>query len=98
MSAHAGCRTYNMLTSMAQRSVRIWTMSDREKLGRRHPLQNYQPEQYWDILRHKQLLSSNSKFCCRSIKNVAYSKSSAKQSTLSFLILFFYNIFSLIKL
>ncbi|VDN00166.1 unnamed protein product, partial [Onchocerca ochengi] len=62
MNAYAGCRTYIMLTTAAQRFIRLWTMSDAEKSN--NQFFAFRFEHSWDRLRHKQLLNGNSKFCC----------------------------------
>ncbi|VDO38665.1 unnamed protein product [Onchocerca flexuosa] len=70
MNAYAGCRTYLMLSKAAQRFIRLWTMTDAEKLNNHQAiLLTFRFEHSWDRLRHKQLLNGNSKFCCWTANN-----------------------------
>ncbi|KAL4002979.1 hypothetical protein ACH3XW_5735 [Acanthocheilonema viteae] len=75
MNAYAGCRTYTMLSTTAQRFIRLWTMSDTEKSdNQRSSLFPFPFDRSWDRLRHNQLLNANSKFCCRTA-NITFSGS-----------------------
>lgn len=75
MNAYAGCRTYIMLSTAAQRFIRLWTMSNAEKLdNQRSTLFAFRFDRSLDRLRHNQLLNANSKFCCRTA-NITFSSS-----------------------
>ncbi|CAG9534524.1 unnamed protein product [Cercopithifilaria johnstoni] len=75
MNAYAGCRTYTMLSTAAQRFIRLWTMSGTEKSdNQRSSIFTYRSDRSWDRLRHNQLLNANSKFCCRTA-NITFSGS-----------------------
>ncbi|MFH4979056.1 hypothetical protein AB6A40_005765 [Gnathostoma spinigerum] len=75
VDSNSACRSYNMLSMAAQRAVRVWTMTAREKRSR---FANRPYDVYSDIIRHAQLLHSNSRFCCRTIHK---SSSSSLHST-----------------
>ncbi|VDN92986.1 unnamed protein product [Brugia pahangi] len=75
MNAYTGCRTYTMLSSLAQRFIRLWTMNDAKKFdNQRSALLVLRFDRSWDRLRHDQLLNGNSKFCCRTA-NITFSNS-----------------------
>lgn len=75
MNAYVGCRTYTMLSTAAQRFIRLWTMTAAEKLSnQRSSLFAFHFDRSWDRLRHNQLLNANSKFCCRTA-NITFSGS-----------------------
>ncbi|VDK60654.1 unnamed protein product [Gongylonema pulchrum] len=74
MNAYTGCRTYSLLSSAAQRSIRLWTMSDSEKSSLRYALLSFRSDRQWDRLRHRQLLRANSRFCCWTAKPAAAPK------------------------
>ncbi|EFO16357.1 hypothetical protein LOAG_12148 [Loa loa] len=72
MNAYTGCRTYSVLSKAAQRFIRLWTMSDAEKLdNQRSSLFAFRFHRSWDRLRHNQLLNANSKFCCHTINTTS---------------------------
>ncbi|KAM3724404.1 Aminopeptidase AmpS [Dirofilaria immitis] len=65
MNAYSGCRTYATLSTAAQQFIRLWTMSNTEKLNNQlAPFFALRFEPSWDRLRHEQLINANSKFCC----------------------------------
>uniref|UniRef100_A0A0M3IS34 Uncharacterized protein n=1 Tax=Ascaris lumbricoides TaxID=6252 RepID=A0A0M3IS34_ASCLU len=89
MNAYSGCRSYSFLSPMAQKLVRLWTMSERDRANRR--LIRF-IDAYSDRLRHRQLLNSYSRFCCRTMRTSA--SSSNHYSLLIFAILFIQQLLS----
>ncbi|VIO90672.1 Met-10 like-protein, partial [Brugia malayi] len=95
MNAYTGCRTYTMLSTSAQRFIRLWTMNDAKKFdNQRSALLVLRFDRSWDRLRHDQLLNGNSKFCCRTA-NITFSNSIISRYTslsillpISFVLLF----------
>ncbi|KAK0418209.1 hypothetical protein QR680_013434 [Steinernema hermaphroditum] len=69
MHAYSGCKTYAYLSPVAQRMIRSWTMTARERQSRHVTTRSRfsDAERYSDRVRHKQLLLANTRFCCRSI-------------------------------
>ncbi|EJW81204.1 hypothetical protein WUBG_07890, partial [Wuchereria bancrofti] len=75
MNAYSGCRTYTMLSTLAQRFIRLWTMNDAKKFdNQRSAFLVLHFDRSLDRLRHNQLLNGNSKFCCRTA-NITFSNS-----------------------
>ncbi|VDM24707.1 unnamed protein product [Toxocara canis] len=70
MHAYSGCRSYSFLSPTAQKLVRLWTMSERDRSTRRSIRF---ADRYSDRVRHRQLLNSYSRFCCRTMRTSAAS-------------------------